>query len=267
MCNITKEKQLEQLDVICKFYTNGTSKRLIRHDFFKNIQTEIQAYLLGFYVADGSLNLQRNTIRIKINSADSEIIKLFNIYISPEALIKVNKETKQMGANNKEITIKENIQIDISSKVLSESLQDLGYGERKTYKCINLPNIDKSLIRHFIRGYFDGDGCITYSVREPNLKNREKNPRLVCRFEIAAKTDSLIKDIQEVLTESGISTNINYLKSSDSYRLYSCSREQIINIFNYLYKDSNFYLSRKFNKFNYYANTEKIQIITELRNA
>ena len=29
-----------------------------------------------------------------------------------------------------------------------------------------------------------------------------------------------------------------------------------------LYDNANFYLSRKFNKFNYYANTEDVQIIT-----
>ena len=31
--------------------------------------------------------------------------------------------------------------------------------------------------------------------------------------------------------------------------------------------DANFYLSRKFNKFNHYVNTEEIQLIAELRNA
>ena len=27
-----------------------------------------------------------------------------------------------------------------------------------------MPNINKSLVRHFIRGYFDGDGNISYTV-------------------------------------------------------------------------------------------------------
>ena len=43
------EKQIEILNNICpleKGYVS--SKRLVRQNFFENIQTEIQAYLLGF---------------------------------------------------------------------------------------------------------------------------------------------------------------------------------------------------------------------------
>ena len=50
------QKQKELLNKICplkKGYVN--SRREVRVDFFNNIQTEIQAYLLGFYVADGSI--------------------------------------------------------------------------------------------------------------------------------------------------------------------------------------------------------------------
>ena len=153
MCNIT-----DQLDKICPLYANGTSKRMLRHDFFTNIQTEIQAYLLGFYVADGSLDIKRNNVRIKLTKEDSEIIDLFQEYISPNAYTKENAQSKQMGTNNKEITIKKSYQIDISSIILSRSLQELGYSEGKTYKELSLPNISEDLIKHFIRGYFDGDG-------------------------------------------------------------------------------------------------------------
>ena len=38
-------------------------------------------------------------------------------------------------------------------------------------------------------------------------------------------------------------------------------------LFNLLYTDSNFYLNRKFKKFNYYVNTEVSQIITDHCNA
>ena len=38
-------------------------------------------------------------------------------------------------------------------------------------------------------------------------------------------------------------------------------------LFNLLYNDSNFYLKRKYKKFNYYVNTEVSQIITDHRNA
>lgn len=65
-------------------YKNGTSNREIRHNFFSKIETELQAYLLGFIFADGSINIQRHTLSIHINDIDSELFELFKI-ISPEA--------------------------------------------------------------------------------------------------------------------------------------------------------------------------------------
>ena len=69
------EQQIEILNTICPKFINHPSKREIRHNFFSNIQTEIQAYLLGFHAADGSLDSTRNTLRVKLSSKDIEIIK------------------------------------------------------------------------------------------------------------------------------------------------------------------------------------------------
>ena len=38
-------------------------------------------------------------------------------------------------------------------------------------------------------------------------------------------------------------------------------------MYDLFYKDSYFYLSRKYDKFNHYVNTEETQLIAELRNA
>lgn len=42
---------------------------------------------------------------------------------------------------------------------------------------------------------------------------------------------------------------------------------QLPKLFEYLYKDANFFLSRKFSKFDHYVNTEVTQLIAEHRNA
>lgn len=51
------------------------------------------------------------------------------------------------------------------------------------------------------------------------------------------------------------------------YRLATTSKKEITKIFHLLYDDSNFYLSRKYIKFNHYVNTEVTQLIAEYRNA
>ena len=51
------------------------------------------------------------------------------------------------------------------------------------------------------------------------------------------------------------------------YRISTSSRKELEKIYHLLYDNSNFYLSRKFNKFNYYVNTEVNQLIADHRNA
>ena len=51
------------------------------------------------------------------------------------------------------------------------------------------------------------------------------------------------------------------------FRIKTSSKKEVTSIFHLLYDDSNFYLSRKFNKFNHYVNTEVTQLIAEHCNA
>jgi hypothetical protein len=51
------------------------------------------------------------------------------------------------------------------------------------------------------------------------------------------------------------------------YKLETSAKGNITNIFNLLYSNSKWFLSRKFDKFNHYVNTEVTQLIAEHRNA
>lgn len=51
------------------------------------------------------------------------------------------------------------------------------------------------------------------------------------------------------------------------WRLNTASKKECKKIYNLLYEDSNFYLTRKYDKFSHYVNTEETQFITEFRNA
>ena len=263
---MTINKQIEKLDDICPLFINNPSKRKIRHNFFSNIQTEIQAYLLGFHAADGSVNLKRNTLRVKVTKKDEEIIELFKSFISPDAYCR-NVEGFTTIIREKQITTKNASEISIASKYITEDLIELGFGPKKTYLELHLPKLKKELLAHFIRGYFDGDGCITGEVRKPNPKNREKNYRVVLRFDICSKQKSILSDIQEFFIKNEINATITYIKRDDMYRLNVSAKESLKKVFNLLYTNSNFYLQRKYDKFNYYVNTEVSQIISDHCNA
>lgn len=252
----------------CPLFKNGTSKREIRHNFFNNINFEEQAYLLGFIFADGCVNEERHTLSININKQDQYIIDLLKD-ISPEAYTREQKSYKSIATvRGRQVKNYGSIRTNISSKILIEDLKKYGVIQNKTYTDMHLPIVsDDILLKHFIRGYFDGDGCFTYSIRKPNPKNREINYRISAHWTICCKTSSILLEMQKYFTSFGIKTNINYIKRDDMYNLTTSSRKEIIKIFNLLFHNCNYSLPRKYNKIKYYVNTEVSQIITDHRNA
>lgn len=261
---MNKQEQLKYIEDNYPLEIHHISNRRIRHTFFSKIETELQAYLLGFYAADGSIDEKRKTLRIHLSKKDSELVYLYKDIISPDARTYSIEEKPVKGRGGMIVMGHGSFGVDITSADLCNSLVELGIGYRKTYCDLSIPKqIPNNLIKHFIRGYFDGDGCITgYCPKE-----KGKNPRFRARFDIDSKTSSLLNEFLIYFSNNNIKLNLNYLKRDNMYRLTTGSRNEIKKIFHLLYDDSNFCLSRKFNKFNHYVNTEVTQLIAEYRNA
>lgn len=260
---MNKQDQIKFIEDTYPAYTNHISKRRVRHDFFKNITTELQAYLLGFYAADGSSDEKRKTLRVCLQEGDSEIVYLFKDIISPDARLYTITPRIVTGRNGAKVQGHESFGVDITSSILVQDLVNLGYGYNKSHKELHLPNISKDLIPHFIRGYFDGDGCITGWL----AIEKGKSDRFRYKFDICGKTESLLDEIIKFFADHDIKVNKNYLKRDNMWRISTSSKREMEKLYHLLYDNSNFYLSRKFNKFNYYVNTEVNQLIADHRNA
>lgn len=260
---MTKKEQIKFIEDNYPLYTNHFSNRRIRHDFFSEIKTELQAYLLGFYAADGNINEKRKTFRIHLQKQDSALVYLYKDIISPDARVFTIGEHQTTGRNGMLITAHESFGVDITSTKLCNDLVNLGIGYNKSYVNLHIPKMPENLIRHFIRGYFDGDG----SFIEWLAVEKGKSDRIRGKFEICGKTISIFDEFIKFFAEHNIKINLNFLKRDNMYRISTSSKNEIIKIFHLLYDDSNFYLTRKFEKFNRHVNTEVTQLIAEYRNA
>lgn len=250
------------LNTICPLEKTGKGIKNIRHRFFHSIETEIQAYLLGFIAADGSIDEKRNTLSIHVSAKDIEIPQLFQKWVSPESSIE-SYVGNTFNSRGKTYTSKDSVRINITSKQLISDLKNLGITQAKTWRELHIPNIDESLIKHFIRGYFDGDGCFSMSVRKPNAKNREKNYRVSAQVEIYCKRDEILKDVRAfILKELGVEMRIYYIDRDNMFKIRTSKSDDIKSLFSYIY-DGSVYLNRKFSKFSYYVNTEVSQIISD----
>lgn len=132
----------------------------INHDFFNEIDTEEKAYILGLLYADGSVsnnkNATDNTITLRLQISDIEILERINKILETDRPIYIYKNNGYKGNNYAMLTIK--------SKQIRDNLIQKGCGVNKTYT-LKYPNkevISDKLQSHFIRGFLDGDGSISF---------------------------------------------------------------------------------------------------------
>jgi len=123
-------------------------KYTLNEKYFNSIDTVKKAYILGFIYADGCISINNNSYRLRFNLKKNDI----------EILNFIKKELKYTGpiklSKNKKYCV-----LEISNKVLVNNLIQLGAIPNKSLY-LKHPNIKSSFEGSFIRGYFDGDGCV-----------------------------------------------------------------------------------------------------------
>jgi hypothetical protein len=149
----------------------------MRHLF--DTWTEQSAYIFGFWFADGSIYLEKRGKqyykRFAICNTDEQIIKRIANILKGSLSLYVKK-----GGNCKPCYY---------FRKYSEQLFDFCYnitGTTQKSKQSNLPNIPASVFRHFVRGFFDGDG----SIHLTTYKNRHKKETTELRTSFTAGNDT-----------------------------------------------------------------------------
>jgi intein-encoded DNA endonuclease-like protein len=199
--------------------------------FFEKIDSEIKAYILGFLYADG--NVCKNVMQIALHKQDEQFLFLMKKALNSSHLIVDDRGYRRFRIGNSSLV---------------EQLNRLGIKERKT-TTLTFPNeniVPLKLQRHFIRGFFDGDGCITFSVSPSN--------KIKWKFQITSNF-SFLNSIRSIFCkELGFNlTSLRKESRTDSDVFYlehsSTGSNKIKKIYDFLYKNSEFSLDRKRKKF------------------
>ena len=179
----------------CGIETNKYHKPKIDENVFNIIDTEEKAYWLGFWYADGYVSSNRNTVGVDLKPSDFKHLE------------KLKKFLKWSG--------------DIKLE--------------KTRCRLNFPNhIKKEMLSYFIRGYFDGDGCLCYTEKTLEVS-------MIGTYEFL----EVVCDIINIDKKRIYDLN----KNKRTSRLVLSSKKDIENFLNYIYKDANIYLDRKYEKY------------------
>lgn len=194
--------------------------------FFHELN-EKSSYWLGFLYADGYVRMKDNKsgeLKIKLKDTDKNHIEKFLKDIECDKPIKCGIDNKSKFCS-----------VTIYSNLLVNRLFELGCVNNKTFK-IMFPNIESNLIKHFVRGYFDGDGCIT------KTKNKWHHVTI-------AGNESFIISLKNFLVDSGVCKI--YIYTSGKIKILSITNlTDVFKFKNIIYSDDTIFLERKKNKFN-----------------
>lgn len=126
--------------------------RTLNQDFFKKWTPEM-AYVLGYFAADGSMiKNKRNGHFIEFTSTDLVLIQ--NLQLAVHSNHKIT--TREHGGNCKIA-----YRLQLGSKQWFADLEKLGFTPNKSMT-LKFPEVPIPCIGDFIRGYFDGDGCVYF---------------------------------------------------------------------------------------------------------
>ncbi len=208
----------------------------VNHNYFSNIDHQNKAYWLGWIWSDGNICTDKYSkiISLGLNYKDLKIIENFKQDLQSSHKIIEGKYIYDKYKLRHVATIK------LASKQIFDDLLKYGITPRKTYDNTAPKNIPEQYLSHFIRGLFDGDGCITrYSKIPSNINVSISSTYTTCNW--------LLQTIKAVLDVGGGIYQHKHSPVSWEWKLQG--RNGVIKFYQYIYHEAERFLERKYNKF------------------
>lgn len=223
-------------------------------NYFEQIDTQDKAYFLGLLYADGTNYNNRISkyVAIDLQERDENILLKFINFIEGDCKLHFIDKSKNPKHQNMK-------RLQINGAKFSNDLVKLGCIQNKT-STIEFPSIEilpKHLQSHFIRGYFDGDGCIWDGKRKKMIVKDKAyksgfRERIIhnVKFNFAGN-EKFLKQLQNILISDLLLSNvkINLKKNSIFGQLEYSGRNSCKKLYEYFYKNSIVHLDRKKEKF------------------
>lgn len=202
-------------------YSINDRRYHVNDNYFKKWSSNM-AYILGFWFADGYISKKKgcNTYIFSITQNEKDKYLL-------EKILKEMKSNYYLQYTKKHHCYS----FKVCSKIIYNDIIRLGGKERKSLD-VKFPNVPKKYLPDFVRGLWDGDGCITYNKRQQFY-----NSNYVCG------SKDFIEQLHAVLKKNIFKGNGDCLdgsltlQPSGVYRLLF-GRDDTIRLKNFMYQGS-----------------------------
>jgi len=190
----------------------------VKEDFFKSWTREM-AYVLGYLFADGSLLARRRGANFSFCGKEKELVEKIGRLLE-------YKEPARYSFNRGYGLWT----ININRVEMVEDLKRLGFSSPRG-AAMKFPEIPLEYLRDFIRGYFEGDGCVRVYCRDRLEVNFAS-----CSREFLGRLEDLLRRIgmsHRKLYNAGLTSAGNML-----YKLAYRKQPDIRSFCRFLYSDT-----------------------------
>lgn len=197
-------------------------KKFSINNILSKINSREFDYFIGIFATDG--NICNDVIQLEFSEENKEILDYWNEFVGNT--LNINIHTNSKGIDY--------YKISFMDKEFSKLLNSYGITPRKSYT-LKI----KYITWDVLRGIFDGDGSLSLDFRHG----------ISGKFRIASGSGQFLNQIQDFLSSYNIRSTIYSEKESKCMNLTVGKSEDIILIYNNMYKDSSYFLKRKYEKF------------------
>lgn len=222
-------KILRKCGVAARDDSHKSRKYTINENYFDNIDTPNKAYLLGLLLSDGCNYPPQHRVKLELQERDKEILNKINIEFQS------NKPLAFNNLNSKNANWQNTYRLDITNKRISDRLSELGVVQNKSLILAFPTWLDESMYAPLLRGYLDGDGHIEWGKT---------------RFITLVGTSQFcehVKNFCENQLKIKCSVHDTANKDSNTKLLYIGGKAGVKQFLDFIYKDADLYLERKYN--------------------
>lgn len=213
--------------------TYKSTKRPVNDNFFSELNEE-SAYVFGLWSADGYMYKEGTKHRVSLTLKESDRYHVERI----ASMLDCACSTKTYNGFGRTT-------LTVNSIPMYLDLLRLGGTPAKSCNML-FPSVREDLVRHYIRGVFDGDGCFTTR----KVYKVDGTYSLWGRASICNGGEFLESLYSKVHDSIGIEGIIGPTKSRAKELRFYISKYR--DLYDYLYKDTDLYLIRKEAKFKEY---------------
>lgn len=226
----------------------------INRDFFKRWSREM-AYVLGFLYADGNITdaISSRTQYIGFANTDKALLTKIKSALQSEHRIQFRPPRFAKHYNGKSYLSRKSFILRIGSRSMFTDLLRRGVVPRKS-KIAIFPKVPDRLLGHFIRGYFDGDGCI---YLEHALGKCRRNLIKRMRVIFTSGSKQFLIGLRNAIAHSiAIRGNDIYYEHRTFRLVYGTLESNLL--CNFMYRDRGvLFLRRKYNAFVHFGNVRQ----------